>query len=208
MRKMILVAMVFLMSHMAMAAGLAKERIETRVKPYADRIEKAKLDKAGDFTKDAKVMKLVTDSLDKIVREAGVGETSSLIKLINNDSGRSALIEIARLSSIIGDKAATAAEVATAKKALELLSLSGKSVELLAKDEAQAKEQQAKVDLALKVSEKIASFNGFESATAKTYAKAYETALENGMSPRDAMKDASLKSKKEIKEEDIESCTI
>lgn len=208
MKKMILVGIVFLMSQMSMAAGFAKEKIESRVQPYAERIEKAKLSNAGDFTKDAKVMKLISDSLDKIVREAGAGNTAELIKLINVDSGRSVLTEVARLSSVIGDKAASATEVATAKKALELLTLSAKGVEMLSKDDAAAKVQQAKVELAIKVSEKIASFNSFESATAKTYAKAYETALENGKSPRDAMKEASLKSKKEIKEEDIESCTI
>lgn len=207
MKKMLLATVVFFMAQISMAAlGLPKEKIEARIKPFAERIEKAKLDKAGDFTKDVTVMKAVTNALDSIVSKAGAGDTQAFIKLISNDSGRAVLMEIGRLSSIISDKNATTADITSAKKGLELLALSAKSVELLSKDSAQAKEQQEKVDLAIKVSEKIAKFNDYTSEAAKTYAKAYETALENGKSPREAMKEASRISKKEISEKDIEFC--
>ena len=122
------------------------------------------------------------------------------------------LTEVARLSSIIGDKSATASEVSTSKKALELLSLSGKSLELLSKDAVQGKEQQAKIDLALKVSGKIATFATYKSEKAKKYVEIYERSLENGMSPHDAMVEANIKSKdavadkKDITEEDILAC--
>lgn len=205
---MLLAILVFFVAQVSMAVGMPKERIEARIKPFAERIEKAKLEKAGDFTQDAVVMKAVTNSLDLIVKNAGAGNTQAFIKLINNDGGRAVLMEIGRLSSIISDTAASTTDKAGAKKGLELLALSAKSVELLAKDAAQAKEQQTKVDLAVKVSERIAKFNEFASETAKTYAKAYELALENGKSPREGMKEASKVSKKEISEEDILNCVI
>lgn len=205
---MLLAVLVFFVAQVSMAVGMPKERIEARIKPFAERIEKAKLEKAGDFTQDAVVMKAVTNSLDLIVKNAGAGNTQAFIKLINNDGGRAVLMEIGRLSSIISDTSASTTDKAGAKKGLELLALSAKSVELLAKDAAQAKEQQTKVDLAVKVSERIAKFNEFASETAKTYAKAYELALENGKSPREGMKEASKVSKKEISEEDILNCVI
>lgn len=206
MKKMLLVGLVFLLAQVSMALGMPKEKIEARIQPFAERIEKAKLDKAGDFTKDAVVMKAVTNSLELITKKAGAGDVQAFIKLINNDSGRSVLMEIGRLSSIVSDKTATESDITSAKKALDLLALSAKSVELLSKDEAHAKDQQAKVDLAVKVSERIAKFNEFTSKTAKKYAEAYETALANGKSPKEAMKEASKV--KELTEDDILNCVI
>jgi len=206
MKKMLLAVLVFFVAQTSMALGMPKEKIEARIQPFAEGIEKAKLDKAGDFTKDAVVMKAVTNSLVLIIKNAGAGEVQAFIKLINNDSGRSVLMEIGRLSSIVSDKTATESDITSAKKALNLLALSAKSIELLSKDSVQAKEQQSKVDLAVKVSERIAKFNEFTSETAKKYAQAYELALENGKSPREAMKEASKV--KDIKEEDILNCVI
>lgn len=208
MKKMILASLVLMFTQLSFAAGLAKEAIDTRIKPYAERIEKAKSMNSGDFTKDAKVMKLISDSLDKIVKSSSAGNSEAYIKLINNDSGRSVLAKIAELSSITTDASATDAQKQIARKAMDLLASSAKSIDMLSKNESEAKQQQAKIELALKVSEKIASFGTYESQTAKDYAKAYETALENGKSPKDAMKEASRVAKKEIKEEDITSCTL
>lgn len=208
MKKMLLAVLVLVMAQISLAAGLSREKLAERVNPIAEKIEAAKLKNAGDFTKDATVMKLVDRSLEKIVSAAQSGNKEALIKLINTNAGREVLMEIGRLSSIIGDKDATEADKSSAKKALTLLSLSANSIELLVKNEAEAKEQQVKVELAIKVSERIAKFNSFTSETAKTYAKAYETALTNRMSPREAMKEAGRVAKKEIKEEDILNCLI
>lgn len=208
MKNMLMAGLVFLMAQVSLAAlGLPKEKLEARIKPYAERIEEARrLSGTNDFTQDPKVKSLIERSLNKIVEAAKAGNTEAFMKLINNDSGKAVLTEIGRLSSIIGDKAASEADKKSAQKGLDLLALSAKNIELLSKNSAHAKEQQEQITLAVKVSEKIAKFNEYTSETAKTYAKAYETALENGLSARAAMKEASRASKKEVKEDDILAC--
>lgn len=210
MKKMMLAVLVFFVAQASMAVGMPKEKIEARIKPYAERIERARLENAGDFTKDSKVMRLITDSLDKIIASSGVAgiKTESFIKLLNADNGRAVLAEIGRLSSIIGDKEATSSDKSSAQKALELLALSSKSVEMLSKSEAEAQAQQKKIDLAVKVSERIAKFNDFKSQAAKDYAQAYEKALTEGKEPKDAMAAGNKAAKREIKEEDILNCVI
>lgn len=208
MKKMLLAGLVFLVAQASMALGLPKEKLEARIKPYAERIEKAKLDKAGNFKADEKVQKLISDSLNKIVESAGAGDTAAFMKLLNADSSRAVITEIGRLSSVIGDKEATTSDKEAAKKALDLLAKASGSVKELSKNEAEAQEQQKKIDLAVKVSERIAKFNDFKSDAAKKYAQAYELALDNNKSPSEAMKEANKASKKEITEDDILNCVI
>ncbi len=205
---MLLAALVFFGAQFSMALGMPKERIETIIKPYAEKIEAARNKNAGDFQKDAEVRRLVENQLNNIVSKSGAGDTAAFMKLLNADGSRAVLMEIGRLSSIARDTSATEADKSAARKALDLLAKSSKGIESLSKTEAEGQAQQKKIDLAVKVSERIAKFNDFKSETAKTYAKAYETALENGKSPSDAMKEANRASKKEITEDDILNCVI
>lgn len=205
---MLLAALVFLGAQFSMALGMPKEKIETVIKPYAEKIEAARNKNAGDFQKDAEVRRLVENQLNNIVSKSGAGDTAAFMKLLNADNSRAVLIEIGRLSSIARDNSATEADKSAARKALDLLAKSSKGIDSLAKNEAEGQAQQKKIDLAVKVSERIAKFNDFKSETAKTYAKAYETALENGKSPSEAMKEANRASKKEITEDDILNCVI
>lgn len=205
---MLLASLLFFVAQASMALGLPKEKLEARIKPYAELIEKAKLDKAGNFKSDERVQKIISDSLTKIVESAGAGETAAFMKLLNADSSRAVLMEIGRLSSIISDKQATTSDKESAKKALDLLAKASGSVKELSKDANEAEAQQKKINLAIKVSERIAKFNDFKSDTAKKYAQAYELALDNNKSPSEAMKEANKASKKEITEDDILNCVI
>ena len=200
MKKMMLIAVVFMMAQVSMAAGLTREAALDRVKPYAERVEKAKLDKAGDFTKDAKVNNLIESSLIKITREAGAGNTKNLIRLINNDSSAKVLATVARLSSVIKESKLES-EKAVARKALDLLSLAGNNMEMLTKNDAEKDARSKQIELAIDVCENIAKFSQLTSETAIKYAAAYEKGLEESMTVSKAIEKASAI--KKLSEEDL-----
>jgi hypothetical protein len=224
MKKMILVAVVFLMGQLSMAAGLSEAKIAERIKPYAEHIEKAKERTKGDlnaFKNDKIVKRAIVTALEKITADAKAGSAENIMMLIHAGDAKAVLSDVAKYSSIIKneDGKSSELEIKQAKKALELLSLSGNHIDLLqksgdSKNEAEAKVRADNVALALKVSNKIASFGDYKSERAKKYVEVFEAALTENKSVHQAMDEANTKSKeavadkKDIKEEDILSCEV
>ncbi len=206
MKKMILVAMVFMMAQVSMAVGLSKETAATRVKSYTESIDKAKLDikNGGDFRNNATLKEKVNSSILKIVTDSQAGEVTNLMKLINTET--SALVEVARLHSIIQDKAASAAEIKQAKEGLDLLSLAARNIDALAKNDAEAKANQEQAQLAIDISFNISKFADYSSKTANTFAAEYKKALESN-NPRKAIEIANRKTGKQLTEEQLKTCT-
>jgi hypothetical protein len=218
MKKMFLAVIVFLMAQTSFA-GFNRTAVETTVNKYASRIKEAKERKGNDFTQDVEVKKAVTSSLNSMLEGSKVSNIEPYIKLINNDSthGKDVLMKIAELSSTLKEYSGKSDKesqdkVDIANKALELLSLSAKKIELIGVNEAQGQAQAKAVANALIASPKIASFIKYKSETAKEYAKVYERSLEENKNLHESMTEARLATKdkvrKEITEEDILSCIL
>ncbi len=210
MKKMFLVAMVFLMSQFSFAATVGP-KVEAQIARYAERVKESREKESNkfDFKNDVNLAKAVKTSLERILGKATSADSQHLMNLMNFDSsgGAEVLTKIIEQSKIIADSKDVQA-VATANATLELLSILGSKLDVILPIDAKAREaiiaeQTKQVTLGLKISESIAKFQALSSKVANEYAAEYKKTLMGGKSPELAMLAAKNKTGKDIKEDQL-----
>lgn len=207
MKKMILMALL-LVSQLTYAATaevtrLSREQAQTRVEKSQvyKQMEKT-LSEGKSLTDDPTLAGRINQVLDLTLKDVVSVNNSKLMNLLNVDA-KSTMSEVARLASIAKDKNSNAGEIEAAKKAIELMVLSGNNINTTAKNAAEAKVQKEQLALAIEMADKVAHFN--YNPAAKEFQKAYESALDSGKSVKDAIRDAG---KGKITEEELRKCDV
>ena len=206
MKKMIITALL-LISQLSFAAAevtrLSREQAQTRVEKSQvyKQMEKT-LAEGKSLTDDPALAGRINQVLDLTLKDVVSVNNSKLMNLLNVDA-KLTMSEVARLASIVKDKNSNAQEVEAAKKAIELMVLSGNNINTTARNAAEAKAQKEQLVLAVEMADKVAHFN--YNPAAKEFQKAYESALETGKSVKDAIRDAG---KGKITEEELRKCDV
>ena len=213
MKKMMLIALVFLTTQISFAATIGP-KVEAQIARYAERIKQSResLENKFDFKNDKRLAEAVKTSLDKILSKSTNADSTHLMNLMNFDgsAGKDVITKIIEQTTII-EQNKDAKAVAAANRTLELLTFTGRGLDQILPIEQTAREakiasQREQVELALNISEQIAQFEDYTSDTAKSYALAYKTALKSGKTPRQAFEAATKI--KNITEEQLKNCKI
>ncbi len=206
MKKMILTA-ILVMSQMAFAATevkrLSQEQAQARIE--GSQIYKSmekKIKEGKSLTEDAVLAGRIGQMLDLTLKDVVTVDNAKIMNLLNADA-KATMTELARLASIAKDKNSNEKEIALAKKSIELLVLAGNNINTTAKNEKEAIEQKQHLALAIEMSGKVVNFS--YNPAAVEFQKAFESALEQGKSVKDAIKIAG---KGKITEEELRKCDI
>lgn len=144
--------------------------------------------KGKDIQQDPVVRDRLVKSIELVLKDAvtlDAGSSTKLLKLINIDPA-SAMGELVRLNSVIKGTDSTPAEVATAKRTLQIMVKASGEVKSLIVNEADAQAQKTKLNQIIEVSEKA----GLQDAKTPEFTKALEKALTEGKSLEVAVKTA------------------